>query len=47
MNYKYHPKTSVELRDILEKEIFGVQGSYDEPNWEANLNCIEELKQIQ
>ena len=41
MNYKYHPKTPVELRNILEKEIFEVQGSYDEPNWEANLNCID------
>ena len=39
--YKYKPKTKEELVKIVKKEIYEVQGSKDNPNWNADLNCID------
>ena len=41
MQYKYHPKTKEELVEAMKKEIFEVQGTKDNPNWEADLDCID------
>ena len=41
MKYKYRPKTKGELVKAIKKEIFEVQGTSDNPNWNANLNCID------
>jgi len=39
-NYKYYPKTKSELVEAIKKEIYEVQGTPDNPNWNADLNCI-------
>jgi len=39
--YKYQPKTREELIEAIKKEIYEVQGTPDNPNWEADLNCID------
>ena len=39
MTYKYKPKTKEELVKAITKEI-EVQGTSDNPNWEADLNYI-------
>ena len=41
MEYKYKPKTKTELIKIIEKEIYEIQGTPDNPKWTANLNCID------
>jgi len=41
MNFKYQPTTLDELLKAIEKEVFEVQGTFEEPNWEADLNCID------
>jgi len=41
MKYKYKPKTKEELIETIEKEIYEVQGTPDNPNWNADLNCID------
>ena len=41
MKYKYKPKTKEELIEAIEKEIYEVQGTPDNPNWQADLNCID------
>ena len=41
MEYKYKPKTKEELIEVIKKEIFEVQGTKDNPNWNADLNCID------
>ena len=39
--YKYQPKTKEELVEAIKKEIYEVQGTEEEPNWEADLNNID------
>jgi len=39
--YKYHPKTKEELIKVIKKEIYEVQGTKKNPNWKADLNCID------
>ena len=41
VEYKYQPKTKEELVEAIKKEIYEVQGTKDNPNWNANLNCID------
>jgi len=41
MAYKYRPKTKEELVEAIKKEIYEVQGTFDNPNWKADLNCID------
>ena len=41
MPYKYKPKDKEELIGVIKKEIFKVQGTKDNPNWKADLNCID------
>ena len=41
MKYKYRPKNKKELIKAIKKEIFEVQGTPDNPNWNADLNCID------
>jgi len=41
MSYKYKLKTKEELVEAIKKEIYEVQGTKDNPNWEADLNCID------
>ena len=41
MPCKYKPKTKEELIEAIKKEIFEVQGTKDNPNWNADLNCID------
>jgi len=41
LKYKYHPKTKEELVEAIKKEIYEVQGTPDNPNWKADLNCID------
>ena len=41
MSYKYRPKNKEELIKAIKKEIYEVQGSEDNPNWNADLNCID------
>ena len=41
MSYKYRPKTKEELVEAIKKEIYEIQGSKDNPNWQADLNCID------
>ena len=41
MEYKYRPKNKEQLVETIKKEIFEVQGSKDNPNWQADLNCID------
>ena len=41
MKYKYKPKTKEELLKAIKKEIYEIQGTPDNPNWEADLNCID------
>ena len=41
INYKYQPKNKDELIDAIRKEIYEVQGTKDNPNWKADLNCID------
>jgi len=41
MGYKYKPKTKKELVEVIKKEIYEVQGTKDNPNWQADLNCID------
>ena len=43
MNYKYQPKDYNELMKNIENEIYNIQGTSDNPNWEADLNCIDTL----
>ena len=40
-NYKYQPKNKEELVEAIKKEIFEIQGTKDNPNWNADLNCID------
>ena len=42
--YKYRPKTKEELIRAIKKEIYEIQGTPDNPNWEADLNCIDTSK---
>ena len=44
MQKKYKPKTKKELVEIIKKEIYKIQGTPDNPNWEADLNCIDTSK---
>ena len=39
--YKYRPKTKEELIEAIKKEIYKVQGTKDNPNWQADLNRID------
>ena len=41
MKYKYSPETKEELIKAIKKEIYEVQGTPDNPNWKADLNCID------
>ena len=41
MSYKYRPKTKEELVKAIKREIYEVQGTKDNPNWQADLNCID------
>ena len=41
MAYKYRPKTKEELIKAIKKKIYEVQGTKDNPNWQADLNCID------
>ena len=41
MKYKYRPRTKKELINVIKKEIFMVQGTSKNPNWKADLNCID------
>jgi len=41
MAYKYRPKNKEELVEAIKKEIYEVQGKFDNPNWKADLNCID------
>ena len=41
MAYKYRPKNKEELVEAIKKEINEVQGSENNPNWQADLNCID------
>ena len=41
MDYKYQPKNKDELIEAIKKEIYEVQGTKDNPNWNADLNCID------
>jgi len=41
MEYKYKPKTKEELIEVIKKEIFEIQGTKNNPNWKADLNCID------
>ena len=41
MKYKYKPKDKKELVKAIKKEIYEVQGTKDNPNWQADLNCID------
>jgi len=41
MGYKYKPKTKEELVEAIKKEIYEIQGTSDNPNWQADLNCID------
>ena len=41
MNYKYQPKDYNELMKNIENEIYNIQGTSDNPNWQADLNCID------
>ena len=41
MVYKYRPKTKEELVEAIKKEIYEVQGTKKNPNWNADLNCID------
>ena len=41
MGYKYKPKTKKELIEAIEEEIYYEQGKRYEPNWQADLNCID------
>lgn len=40
-SYSYHPKTKAELKDIIKKEIFQIQGERNNPKWDADLNMID------
>jgi len=44
MNYKYQPKDYNELMKNIENEIYNIQGTSDNPNWQADLNCIDTLQ---
>ena len=39
--YKYQPKNKEELNEAIKKEIYENQGTPDNPNWKADLNCID------
>jgi len=41
MNYKYQPKDYNELMKNIENEIYNIQGTSNNPNWKADLNCID------
>ncbi len=41
MNYKYQPKDYNELMKNIENEIYNIQGTPNNPNWQADLNCID------
>ena len=41
MKYKYQPKTKAELIEAIKKEIYEIQRTKDNPNWQADLNCID------
>ena len=41
MKYKYKPKTKKELVKAIKKEIYEIQGTLGNPNWQADLNCID------
>ena len=41
IEYKYRPKNKRELVEAIRKEIYEVQGTKDNPNWKADLNCID------
>ena len=41
MAYKYRPKNKEELVEAIKKEIYEVQGTEYNPNWQADLNCID------
>ena len=41
MPYKYKPKDKKELVEAIKKEIYEIQGTKDNPNWQADLNCID------
>jgi len=41
MKYKYKPKTKEELIKAIKKEIYKIQGTKSNPNWKADLNCID------
>ena len=41
MPYKYRPETKEELVEAIKKEIYEIQGTKDNPNWQADLNCID------
>ena len=41
MKYKYKPKNKEELIEAIKKEIYEIQGTEDNPNWQADLNCID------
>ena len=41
MSYKYRHKTKEELVEAIKKEIYEIQGSENNPNWQADLNCID------
>ena len=41
MTYKYRPETKDELIKAIKKEIYEVQGTINNPNWNADLNCID------
>ena len=41
MKYRYKPKNKEELIKAIKKEIFKIQGTSNNPNWKADLNCID------
>jgi len=41
MKYKYKPRTKSGLVKAIKKEIYKIQGTPDNPNWQADLNCID------
>jgi len=41
VSYKYYPNTKYELIWAMKKEIFEIQGIKNNPNWKADLNCID------
>ena len=38
---KYYPKTKGQLVQAIKKEIYEIQGTRNNPNWNADLNCID------